>query len=105
MLDFNFLKNYNLSENDVRTLSSQIDSRIKRHVELETNWVKNPFELKDDMWVMNKETREKHFPTFQSGGYKTEKQARMALTIHQINSAIRYELLYQLSDVFTNGLS
>lgn len=54
---------------------------------------------------MNKETREKHFPTFPSGGYKTEKQARMALTIHQINSAIRYELLYQLSDVFTNGLS
>ena len=54
MLDFNFLKNYNLSENDVRTLSSQIDSRIKRHVELETNWVKNPFELKDDMCIMQK---------------------------------------------------
>lgn len=105
MLDFNFLKNYNLSENDVRTLSSQIDSRIKRHVELETNWVKNPFELKDDMWVMNKETREKHFPTFQSGGYKTEKQARMALTIHQISPSLNYEEIELLSGVFTNGLS
>lgn len=96
-----FLRNYDLSDDDKVKLSSQIESRI----ELETNWVKNPFELKDDIWFMNKETREKHFPTFQSGGYKTEKQARMALTIHQINSAIRYELLYQLSDVFTNGLS
>ena len=96
-----FIEKYNLSDEDKVKLSSQIEDRIK----LETDWVKNPFELKDDMWVMNKETREKHFPTFQSGGYKTEKQARMALTIHQINSAIRYELLYQLSDVFTNGLS
>ena len=96
-----FIEKYNLSDEDKVKLSSQIEDRIK----LETDWVKNPFELKDDIWVMNKETREKHFPTFQSGGYKTEKQARMALTIHQINSAIRYELLYQLSDVFTNGLS
>ena len=96
-----FLKSLDLSVEDKVKLSSQIEDRIK----LETDWVKNPFELKDDMWVMNKDTREEHFPTFPSGGYKTEKQARMALTIHQINSAIRYELLYQLSDVFTNGLS
>lgn len=96
-----FLKSLDLSNDDKVKLSSLIEDRIK----LETDWVKNPFELKDDIWFMNKETREKHFPTFPSGGYKTEKQARMALTIHQINSAIRYELLYQLSDVFTNGLS
>lgn len=96
-----FLKSLDLSNDDKVKLSSLIEDRIK----LETDWVKNPFELKDDIWFMNKDTREEHFPTFPSGGYKTEKQARMALTIHQINSAIRYELLYQLSDVFTNGLS
>ena len=96
-----FIEKYNLSDEDKVKLSSQIEDCIK----LETDWVKNPFELKDDIWFMNKDTREEHFPTFPSGGYKTEKQARMALTIHQINSAIRYELLYQLSDVFTNGLS
>ena len=96
-----FIEKYNLSDEDKVKLSSQIEDRIK----LETDWVKNPFELKDYIWFMNKDTREEHFPTFPSGGYKTEKQARMALTIHQINSAIRYELLYQLSDVFTNGLS
>lgn len=104
MLDFNFLKNYNLSEDDVEKLSLQIDSRIKRHVELETNWVKNPFEVKDDVWFMSKDTIEKHFPTFPSGRYITENQARMALTIHQINSALSYEQLYLLSNVFTTGL-
>lgn len=96
-----FLRNYDLSDDDKVKLSSQIESRI----ELETNWVKNPFELKDDIWFMNKETREKHFPTFPSGGYKTEKQAQMALTIHQISTSLNYEEIELLSDVFTNGLS
>lgn len=95
-----FLRNYDLSDDDKVKLSSQIESRI----ELETNWVKNPFELKDDMWVMNKETREKHFPTFPSGGYKTEKQARMALTIHQISTSLNYEEIELLSGVFKNGI-
>ena len=95
-----FIEKYNLSDEDKVKLSSEIENLV----ELETNWVKNPFELKDDMWVMNKETREKHFPTFPSGRYITENQARMALTIHQINSALSYELLYLLSNLFTNGL-
>ena len=94
------LRKFDLSNDDKVKLSSLIESRI----ELETNWVKNPFERKDDMWVMNKETREKHFPTFPSGRYITENQARMALTIHQINSALSYEQLYLLSNVFTTGL-
>lgn len=96
-----FIEKYNLSDEDKVKLSSEIENLV----ELETNLVKNPFELKDDMWVMNKETREKHFPTFQSGGYKTEKQARMALTIHQISPSLNYEEIELLSDVFTNGLS
>lgn len=95
-----FLRNYDLSDDDKVKLSSQIESRI----ELETNWVKNPFELKDDIWFMNKETREKHFPTFPSGGYKTEKQARMALTIHQISTSLNYEEIELLSGVFKNGI-
>ena len=96
-----FIEKYNLSDEDKVKLSSEIENLV----ELETNWVKNPFELKDDMWVMNKDTREEHFPTFQSGGYKTEKQARMALTIHQISPSLNYEEIELLSDVFTNGLS
>lgn len=95
-----FLKSLDLSVEDKVKLSSQIEDRIK----LETDWVKNPFELKDDIWFMNKETREKHFPTFQSGGYKTEKQARMALTIHQISTSLNYEEIELLSGVFKNGI-
>jgi hypothetical protein len=95
-----FLKSLDLSNDDKVKLSSLIEDRIK----LETNWVKNPFELKDDMWFMNKETREKHFPTFPSGGYKTEKQARMALTIHQISTSLNYEEIELLSGVFKNGI-
>lgn len=95
-----FLKSLDLSNDDKVKLSSLIEDRIK----LETDWVKNPFELKDDIWFMNKETREKHFPTFPSGGYKTEKQARMALTIHQISTSLNYEEIELLSGVFKNGI-
>lgn len=95
-----FIEKYNLSDEDKVKLSSEIENLV----ELETNWVKNPFELKDDIWFMNKDTREEHFPTFPSGGYKTEKQARMALTIHQISPSLNYEEIELLSGVFKNGI-
>ena len=95
-----FLKNYNLSDEDKTKLNTEIYNRIA----LETDLVKNPFKLKNGVWIMNKYTQKEHYPSFPSGGYITENQAQMALTIHQINLALDYRQLYLLSLMITVGI-
>ncbi len=97
MWKYNFLDNFNLSDSYRKDLEERIFE------ELET--VRNPFSKRTFSWVMSEYARKMYFHDFPKGGYDSEEEAVMALTIHQLNQSLTHEKLVSLAKMFVFALN
>lgn len=98
IMNINFIFNgTKVSDEDKKTLSSRIESRIQVAVE----GVLEPYEYNEiegeGAWTVT-------IPGFPSGGYASRKQAMLAVSLLKVKPSMTYAELYQLSQFILNGL-
>jgi hypothetical protein len=93
MLDFIY-RNISISEADKNQLKLRVTKVIDSY--------QNPFTYKEeyDAWFIDNTP----YPKMEQGGYLSENQARIALTLHLTKPKMNYQELYKMSKFIIQGL-